>query len=56
MAQFDSCPIYKATGQIGKVEDECNHCPFRDNCIEDILNDAVAKVIKILGDYIKKKQ
>ena len=45
------CPIFKATG-IKAIKTECNSCPFKDNCLEDVFNDASARAMQIIGDYL----
>jgi hypothetical protein len=37
------CPVNPKT----KEKFECYDCPLRDTCLEDILNDAEKKVMKI---------
>ncbi len=53
---MNSCPIFKGTGKKSKPERECNVCPFRDDCIQDIFDDAVAKIMELLGKYLEKKK
>ena len=44
------CPINSKT----KEKFECIDCPYRDNCIEDILNDAQQKSMKVFAMANKK--
>ena len=50
------CPIYKATRNKVMDEGECTACPFRDNCIEDIFNDAIERVMIIIGEYLNENK
>jgi len=44
------CPINPKT----KEKFECKDCPYRDACIEDILNDAQEKSMKMFAKAGKK--
>ncbi len=54
--KMNSCPIFRGTGKKAKPERECNTCPFRDDCLQDIFDDAVAKIMELLGKFIDKKR
>ena len=49
------CPIFKVTGKKAR-KTECESCPFTGHCPEDIFNDATAKVMKIMGDYLHERR
>ena len=53
---INSCPIFRGTHKRAKLEDECEVCPFRDDCIQDIFDDAIAKIMEILGKFIGEKK
>jgi hypothetical protein len=51
---YKSCEILKSLGITPKEPtDECKVCPFYKNCPEDILNDAISDVMKMVSEYIK---
>ena len=50
----EGCPIFRGTGKKAKLEEECQSCPFRDDCIADILDDAEKETMEIWGKTIKK--
>lgn len=61
MAEESRCPIFKATGEkplaVIKHKDaayavECDICPFRDNCPEDTMNEAISKVLETISGYM----
>lgn len=56
MTKMDNCPIFKGTGGKAKLEKECEVCPFKDECIEDIFNDAMAKIMEILGRWVNEQR
>ena len=51
---MSDCPIFKALGKQGKKD--CSVCPFSARCPEDILDDAVAEVIKVIGEYYANRE
>ncbi len=50
MAKEITCPLFKATGKKA-TKTECASCPLSE-CPEDIFNDAIVKVMQIIGDYL----
>ena len=46
----NKCPINPET----KEKFECYDCPYKDSCIEDILNDAQQKSIEAFAKANKK--
>ena len=56
MKSYKHCPIFESIeGQKQPVANECEVCPFSADCPEDLLNDAVSKILKQIGEYIVEK-
>ncbi len=53
--KYVTCPVFEAIGKLAQ-QNECRVCPFAKNCLEDIQNDATAKILRIVGDYIREER
>ena len=51
-----SCPIFRGTGRKTRALEECKVCPFRDDCIQDIIDDASESIMESIGKYLGKKK
>ena len=50
-----TCPIFKSTGLKAKLEKECEACPFSHSCPEDMLDDTIMKILRMIGDFFYER-
>ena len=53
--ESDGCKIFRLLKIEASKEEECSKCPFSNHCPEDLGNDYVASILKLLGDYLKSQ-
>ena len=53
--ESEGCKIFRLLKIEASKEEECSKCPFSNHCPEDLGNDYVASILKLLGDYLKSQ-
>ena len=46
------CPIFKSLGIRLKGDNKCAECPLTSDCPQDIMDDAVMRILKNIGRYV----
>ncbi len=54
---YNECPIFKATGRKARYPSEdCQACPFKNDCPSDRFDDTVAKILEQIGNYLNESR